>query len=169
MRSNRSAGLLMYRLGGGGGTIEVLLAHPGGPFFAKKDEGHWTIPKGEYFDSEDPLEAAQREFAEETGLNAAGPFIDLGEITQKGGKRVRAWAFAGECDPATLASNMFELEWPPRSGLVQAFPEVDRCEFFTLAEAARKIKPAQAPLLEMLRCMLLNVPSSEDGPESAIA
>lgn len=142
----------MYR--GNGKTLEVLLAHPGGPLFARKDDGHWTIPKGEYFDGEDPLDAAKREFKEETGLTSAGPFIDLGEITQKGGKRVRAWAFEGNCDPSAIVSNTFELEWPPRSGLVQSFPEVDRCGFFSIVRAERKIKVTQIPLLQALTLAL---------------
>jgi len=139
----------MYRMRGG--TIEVLLAHPGGPLFRNKDDGHWTLPKGEHDNDEDPLAAAQREFAEETGLQPQGPFIDLGEITQKGGKVVHAWAFAGDCDPATLVSNTFEMEWPPKSGRTQAFPEIDRCEFFPIGDAERKIKDRQRPLLEALQ------------------
>jgi predicted NUDIX family NTP pyrophosphohydrolase len=149
MSKRRSAGLLMYRICNG--ALEVLLAHPGGPLFAKKDDGHWTIPKGEYDDDDDALAAAQREFTEETSIQPRGPFIDLGEITQKGGKVVRAWAFAGECDPAAIASNTFKMEWPPRSGRTQSFPEVDRCDFFTLDEANRKIKEAQSPFIERLK------------------
>ncbi len=148
MPSRRSAGLLMYRVCDD--VIEVLLAHPGGPYFASKDAGHWSIPKGEYEESEDPLAAAQREFTEETGLIANAPFIELGEIKQKGGKLVRAWAFAGTCDPSSLISNTFELEWPPRSGRMQTFPEVDRSSFFTLDLAREAIKPAQLPLLDAL-------------------
>lgn len=141
----------MYRVQGERrATIEVLLAHPGGPLFAKKDDGHWTVPKGEYADDEDALEAARREFNEETGLTSSPPFIDLGEIKQKGGKLVRAWAFEGDCDPATIVSNTFEMEWPPKSGKRQSFPEVDRCAFFTLAQARDKIKPSQVPLLDAL-------------------
>ncbi|HVP72475.1 MAG TPA: NUDIX domain-containing protein [Phycisphaerales bacterium] len=149
MASRRSAGLLMYRERDG--AIEVLLAHPGGPLFAKKDLEHWTIPKGEYDDDEDPLEAARREFAEETGLTSQPPYIALGEIRQKGGKLVRAWAFKGDCDPSTIVSNTFELEWPPKSGKMQRFPEVDRCEFFSIAQATRKIKESQIPLIEALQ------------------
>lgn len=149
MRSRRAAGLLMYRVLRDG-AIEVLLAHPGGPLFARKDDGHWTIPKGEHDNNEDALQAAQREFSEETGLRPTPPFLPLGEITQKGGKVVRAWAFAGDCDPMTLVSNTFEMEWPPHSGKMQAFPEVDRCEFFSLKNARRKIKQAQTPLLDAL-------------------
>lgn len=148
MPTRHSAGLLMFRICNN--ELEVLLAHPGGPLYQRKDAGHWTIPKGEYEDSEDPLLAAQREFHEETGFLSQGPFIDLGEIVQKGGKHVRAWAFKGDCDPASMVSNTFEIEWPPRSGLAQSFPEVDRCAFFSLPQAEVKIKPAQIPLLHGL-------------------
>ena len=148
MASRRSAGLLMYRERDG--AIEVLLAHPGGPLFANKDLGHWTIPKGEYDEDEDPLEAARREFAEETGLTSLPPYVVLGEIRQKGGKLVRAWAFKGDCDPATIVSNTFDLEWPPKSGKMRMFPEVDRCEFFSIEQAQRKIKESQIPLIEAL-------------------
>jgi predicted NUDIX family NTP pyrophosphohydrolase len=145
----------MYRLREG--MLEVLLAHPGGPLFARKDEGHWTIPKGEYDPGEDALTAARREFQEETGLPApaaATAFIDLGAIRQTGGKVVQAWAFRGDCDPATIVSNTFEMEWPPRSGRMQTFPEVDRCAFLGLEHASRKIKPAQVPFLDRLRSAL---------------
>jgi predicted NUDIX family NTP pyrophosphohydrolase len=142
----------MYRVRGD--TIEVLLAHPGGPYFVRKDHGYWTIPKGEYDDNEDALAAAQREFNEETGLQAVGPFIDLGEIKQKGGKYVRAWGFKADCDPATLVSNTFEMEWPPKSGQYRTFPEVDRCEFFTLDDARRRIKETQVPLIDALDAAL---------------
>jgi predicted NUDIX family NTP pyrophosphohydrolase len=152
MSQRRSAGLLMYRTTRG--VLEALLAHPGGPLFRNKDDGHWTIPKGEYEADEDALAAAQREFAEETSLQppkAREAFLDLGEITQKGGKIVRAWAFEGDCDPSKLVSNTFEMQWPPKSGRMQSFPEVDRCEFFTIALAAHKIKETQRPLLINLK------------------
>ena len=149
----------MYRIRGG---VEVLLAHPGGPLFATKDDGHWTIPKGEYAEGEDALAAAQREFTEETGLVAREPFIRLGEIKQKGGKHVRAWAFAGDCDPTAIVSNTFELEWPPRSGRMQAFPEVDRCVFFRLHDARRKIKATQIPLLDALQAHVEPTGKTED-------
>jgi predicted NUDIX family NTP pyrophosphohydrolase len=113
-RPKRSAGLVMYRRRAGG--HEVFLVHPGGPVWAKRDLGAWTVPKGEYDDSEEPLAAAQREFQEETGFRAAPPFIELGSVRQKSGKVVMAWAFAGDCDPADLISNLCEIEWPPRSG-----------------------------------------------------
>ena len=147
-----SGGLLMYRVNGG--ALQVLLVHPGGPFFQNQDDGAWSIPKGEPGAGEELLDAAQREFAEETGLKASPPFIELSPITQKGGKVVQAWAFAGDCDPGQLRSNTFTLEWPPRSGRVQEFPEIDRAGWFDLAEARRKIKAAQIPLLEEL-CRLL--------------
>jgi predicted NUDIX family NTP pyrophosphohydrolase len=145
----KSAGLLMFRHDGG--TLRVLLAHPGGPFWQGKDEGAWTIPKGEYDESEQPLAAAQREFGEETGFAVSPPFISLGEVVQKSGKRITAWAFAGECDPAGLRCNHFELEWPPRSGRRQHYPEIDRVEWFALNDARGKINPAQRALLDRLK------------------
>ena len=146
--SRISAGLLMYRIKEG--ELQVLLAHPGGPYFVKKDEAAWTIPKGEPDGDEDLLLAAQREFKEETGLVAAGPFVPLRPIKQMGGKVVHAWAFAGDCDPATLASNTFAMEWPPKSGKRQEFPEIDRAEWFDLAAAQKKIKAGQEGLIEEL-------------------
>lgn len=143
-----SAGLLMYRICDG--KLQVLLAHPGGPLFKKKDEGHWTIPKGEPESGEDLLQAAQREFAEETGITPIGPFIELTPITQKGGKIVHAWGFRGDCDQRAIVSNTFTLEWPPRSGQQMDFPEIDRADFFDLTAAGRKIKPAQMALIEEL-------------------
>lgn len=148
-----SAGLLMYRRGDDG-VLQVLLAHPGGPFWAGKDKGFWTLPKGEYQEPEEPLAAARREFNEETGFDANPPFIPLGEVVQKGGKRIGAWAFAGECDPAQLRCNMFEIEWPPRSGQRQSHPEIDRVGWFTLEEARRKINAAQTELLDRLEAAL---------------
>ena len=142
----RSAGLLMYRRRAG--IVEVFLAHPGGPFWAKKDA--WTIPKGEYDDSEGPLDAARREFQEETGFTARGPFLPLGEIRQASGKLVIAWAFEGDCDPDCIQSNTYQMEWPPKSGKFVPCPEVDRAEFFRMAEARKKINPAQVALLEEL-------------------
>lgn len=147
-----SAGLLMYRIRNS--ELEILLVHPGGPFFQNKDHGAWSIPKGEIEPGEDLLSAAQREFAEETGFKASPPFIALSPITQKGGKVVHAWAFAGDCDPAQLRSNTFTLEWPPRSGRVQEFPEVDRAEWFGITEAEQKIKAAQIPLLDEVSRLL---------------
>jgi len=149
-----SAGLLMYRKREG--RIEVLLVHPGGPFFARRDEGAWSIPKGEIDPDEDALAAAQREFREETGLSAGGPFLDLGSVRQKGGKVVRAWAFAGDCDPQAIRSNTFTMEWPPRSGCVREFPEIDRAAFFSLQEARRRINSGQVPLLDALEQQVSN-------------
>lgn len=146
--AKRSAGLLMYRRGNG---LELFLVHPGGPFFAKKDEGAWTVPKGEIEEGDEPLPTARREFEEETGLPVPEEgFIELGEIQQKGGKRVLAWAFEGDCDPEEIRSNAFEMEWPPRSGRKQSFPEIDRARFFAPPEARRKINPAQAAFIDRL-------------------
>ena len=147
-----SAGLLMYRVCGG--QVEVLLVHPGGPLFRNKDDGAWSIPKGEPEPGEDLLATAQREFHEETGLAPTGPLLPLSPITQKGGKVVHAWAFAGDCDPAAIVSNTFDMEWPPHSGRQATFPEIDRAEFFALDQARRKIKPAQSPLIDELAAML---------------
>ena len=141
-----SAGLLMVRARQG--RLEVLLAHPGGPLFAKKDEGAWTIPKGELEEGEDELEAARREFEEETGVRPEGPFAKLAPVRQKGGKLVHAWACRGDCDPTAIRSNTFTLEWPPRSGRQREFPEIDRADFFPLEEARRKLNPAQAPWID---------------------
>jgi predicted NUDIX family NTP pyrophosphohydrolase len=146
-----SAGLLMYRRRGG--TLEVFLVHPGGPFWARKDAGAWSIPKGEIDPTEEPLAAAKREFTEETGFPAEGAFRPLAPITQAGGKMVQAWAVEGDLDPTALQSNSFSIEWPPRSGRQQAFPEIDRAAWFPLEIARRKINPAQAALLDELEAM----------------
>ena len=138
----------MYRIANG--ALDVLLAHPGGPFFKNKGDGHWSIPKGEPSPDEDLLLTAQREFEEETGLRPIGPYIELKPIKQKGGKVVHAWAFAGDCDPSTMCSNTFTMEWPPHSGRQAEFPEIDRCEFFDLTVAHRKIKDGQDKLLDEL-------------------
>ena len=130
--------------------MEVLLVHPGGPFWAKKDLGAWTIPKGEGTEGEDELATARREFEEETGLRPEGTFVALGRVRQKGGKVVTAWAFEGDCDPAAIQSNTYRMEWPPKSGEWQTFPEVDRAAWFELAEARRRINPAQVELLDAL-------------------
>ncbi len=151
----RSAGLLVYRCRGGGGELELLLAHPGGPFFTRRDEGVWTIPKGEYDDDEPALAAAEREFAEEVGLvPPEGDRLDLGEVVQASGKRVRAFAVEGDLDLSGAMSNLFELDWPPRSGRMERFPEVDRVEWFPLEEARRRIKPAQAALFVRLAALV---------------
>lgn len=145
-----SAGVLLYRRAPAG--LEVLLVHPGGPFWAKKDAGAWMLPKGELRPGEEALAAAQREFTEETGfsLPADAGYIPLGEVRQRGGKTVVAFALESNCDPAALRSNTFEIEWPPRSGKRQPFPEVDRAAFFTLTEAAKKILPSEAAFLDRL-------------------
>jgi len=147
-----SAGLLMYRIKDG--AIQVLLAHPGGPYFVNKDDGDWSIPKGEPGPDEDLFLTAQREFQEETGLKPAGPFIPLQAVKQKGGKVVHAWACEGDCDPATLQSNTFTMEWPPKSGQQKQFPEIDRAEFFDLETARRKVKAAQVGLIDELETIL---------------
>jgi predicted NUDIX family NTP pyrophosphohydrolase len=145
-----SAGILLYRQAGGG--LEVLLVHPGGPLWARRDLGAWSIPKGQYVEGEEePLSAARREFAEELGSPPPqGETIDLGEIRQKGGKRVRAWAIAGDLDSEHFHSNTFAIEWPPRSGQMREFPEVDRAEWFGLPDARERINSAQAAFLDRL-------------------
>lgn len=152
MASKRSAGLLLYRTRHG--AIEAFLVHPGGPFWAKKDEGAWTIPKGEIDEGEDPLAAAMREFAEETGTMLQGEFRALPPVRQAGGKTVLAWALAGELDAAAIRSNEFEMEWPPKSGKRRRFPEIDRAEWFALEEARRKINKAQIVLLDALVALI---------------
>ena len=148
-----SAGILLWRLRDG--TLEVLLAHNGGPYWAKKDHGHWTIPKGEAEPGEELPAVARREFAEETGhVLPDGPRIDLGEIRQKSGKLVLGWAVEGDLDPATAVSNTYEVEWPPRSGRMQSFPEIDRVEWFGLDEARARLKAAQVPFLDRLEAAL---------------
>jgi predicted NUDIX family NTP pyrophosphohydrolase len=142
----RSAGLLMYRRSTG--LLEVFLIHPGGPYWAKKDKGAWAIPKGEYEKQEDALTAARREFGEETGFAAEGTFVDLGSIRQTSGKIVRAWAFEGDCNPASLVSNLCEIEWPPRSGHRIEIPEVDQGRWFTIDDARRYIRKDQEELLD---------------------
>jgi predicted NUDIX family NTP pyrophosphohydrolase len=146
--SKQSAGLLMYRRRAG--ELEFLLVHPGGPFWKAKYAGAWTIPKGEIEEGEDALAAAKREFEEELGFKLEGEFIELMPIKQKSGKRVQAWAFEGDCDTSQIKSNTFTMEWPPRSGKMSEFPEVDRAAFFDLREAKEKINPAQVALLEEL-------------------
>jgi predicted NUDIX family NTP pyrophosphohydrolase len=149
--TRRSAGLLLYRIAAG--DLEVLLVHPGGPFWAKKDLGVWSVPKGEYDDAEEALACALRELEEELGALPRldrEALLDLGEVMQKGGKVVRAWAAEADFDPATLRSNTFTMEWPPRSGQRQEFPEVDRAEWFSPDEARSRINPAQEPFLTRL-------------------
>ncbi|TWR27028.1 NUDIX domain-containing protein [Mucilaginibacter achroorhodeus] len=149
----QSAGLLLYR------TVEnrtqVFLVHPGGPFFAKKDDSSWSIPKGQFDDDEDALAAAKREFVEEIGKTIDGDFIKLQPIRQKSGKTVYAWAVEADIDHTSIVSNTFEIEWPPRSGKRKSFPEIDRAGWFTLQEAEQKLIPAQVKLVEELATMLL--------------
>lgn len=147
MKKN-SAGLLMYRWNQG--VLNVLLAHPGGPFWAKKDSGAWSIPKGELTENEDALQAAKREFLEETGITVSGELVPLTPQKQPGGKVIHAWAFEGDCDPSAISSNTFAMEWPPRSGKIQEFPEVDRVAWLTLDAAREKIVKGQLPFIEEL-------------------
>ena len=144
----RSAAILMWKRDGG--RLHVLLVHPGGPFWRNKDLGAWSIPKGEYPDEEDAESAARREFAEELGLEMSAPLTALGQVKQRGGKLVTAFAAELDLDPRSLRSNTFEMEWPPRSGKRQSFPEVDRAEWFRLEEAREKINAGQRPLLDRL-------------------
>ncbi len=148
----KSAGILLFRRRQG--AIEFFLVHPGGPFWAKKDAGAWSIPKGEYETGEDPLEAAKREFQEETGCAVSGEFIPLTPRQQAGGKIVTAWAVEGDCDPSSIKSNTFSMEWPPRSGRMKEFPEVDRAGWFTKAEAKEKILSGQAAILDEIEEIL---------------
>jgi predicted NUDIX family NTP pyrophosphohydrolase len=157
MAERTSAGILLYRRRPVDGRLEVLLAHPGGPYFAKRDLGDWTIPKGEPDGAGESLDAAaRREFAEETGteIDPAAPTIELGTIVQKGGKVVHGWGVEGDLDPATAHSNEFEVVWPPRSGRTERFPEIDRVEWFDADEARRRIKPTQAPFIDRLEAAL---------------
>jgi predicted NUDIX family NTP pyrophosphohydrolase len=148
MAAKKAAGLLLYHFRDS--ELKVFLTHPGGPFWAKKDIGAWTIPKGEFEGDEYPIDAAKREFHEETGCIAEGNFVPLRPLKQRGGKTVYAWAVEGDCDADAITSNLFSMEWPPRSGKQREFPEVDRAGWFTLTEAKEKIQPAQVVLLEEL-------------------
>ncbi|HEX6084207.1 MAG TPA: NUDIX domain-containing protein [Thermoanaerobaculia bacterium] len=149
MPKKTSAGILLYRRRGN--ELEVFLVHPGGPFWAKKDLGAWSLPKGEIEEGEDPLTAARRELTEETGLTIEGDFRPLRPQKQKSGKTILAWAVEGDCDPAQLRSGLFSMEWPPRSGRQQEFPEVDRGAWFSIEEARQRINAGQAPFLDELR------------------
>lgn len=160
-RARISAGLLLYRVRAE--TVEVLLAHPGGPYFRNRDLGAWSIPKGELDGSEDLLQAARREFAEEIGCAPDGPFVGLDPVRQKGGKTVYAFAVQGDCEPSQICSNTFSIEWPPRSGRQQEFPEIDRAEFFDLATAREKINAAQATFLDQL---VQNLEADSKGVDS---
>ena len=147
--TKRSAGILLFK--GRGAGLRLLLVHPGGPFWAKKDEGAWSIPKGEYDEGEDPLAVARREFEEELGSPApSGALTELGELVQPSRKRVTAYAIEGDLDPSSLESNLFKMEWPPKSGTMQSFPEVDRAQWFTVEEAREKILSGQRAFIERL-------------------
>ena len=148
----KSAGILLYRVKNK--FLEVFLVHPGGPFWAKKDLGVWSIPKGEFTEDENPLDAAKREFQEEIGIYCTGEFIPLTAAKQKGGKIVYAWALEGDIDPNQIKSNTFEIEWPPKSGKKQEFPEIDKGEWFNISEAKQKINKNQVALIEELMSKL---------------
>lgn len=152
--ARKSAGVLMYRFRCD--NLEVFLVHPGGPYWSKKDLGSWSIPKGEYADSEDPFQVARREFFEETGFEAAGDFRALTPLKQPGGKVVTAWAVQGDCDPDAVTSNLFTMEWPPKSGIFKEFPEVDRGEWFTVRDARKKVLKGQVPFIDQL-CEILGI------------
>lgn len=158
--ARHSAGLLLYRRREA--TLEVFLVHPGGPFWAKKDAGAWSIPKGEAAEGEDLLTRARQEFAEETGFALAGDFRPLAPVKQAGGKIVHAWAVEGDCDADAIRSNSFAMEWPPRSGRVRSFPEVDRAAWFSLGAAREKINKAQANLLDQLERLVAPGPAAVD-------
>ena len=153
MAKKETAGILLYRVRQG--AFEVFLVHPGGPFWMKKDDGAWSIPKGEIEEGEDHLHAAKREFHEETGFSLDGNFIALTPLKQRGGKTVHAWAMKGDVDAQSIKSNLFSMEWPPRSGKHAEFPEVDRAGWFTLEAAKEKILPGQAEFLEELRRLVI--------------
>jgi predicted NUDIX family NTP pyrophosphohydrolase len=157
--TKRSAGIVMFRWRQR--TLEFLLVHPGGPFWAKKDVGAWSIPKGLFESGEDALSAAKREFEEETGFRPDGPFLELGSFRQPGGKTIWAWAVEGEYDLATFRSNTFPMEWPPKSGRIQQFPEVDRAEWFGAPEAVQKISKGQVAIIEALLSKL----GARSGPD----
>jgi predicted NUDIX family NTP pyrophosphohydrolase len=146
--AKRSAGLLLFRRVNG--ELEIFLVHPGGPFWAKKDEGAWSLPKGEYSEGEDPLVAAKREFQEETGFSVDGDFIPLGELRQPGGKIVSAWAVEKDVDSGSVKSNTFSMEWPPKSGKIREFPEVDRAGWFTVSDARAKLLKGQVSFVDRL-------------------
>jgi predicted NUDIX family NTP pyrophosphohydrolase len=151
MAKKASAGLLLYRRRA---ELEVFLVHPGGPFWAKKDTGAWSLPKGEFGKDEDPLQAAKRELTEETGFQIDGEFRPLDPVKQAGGKIVYAWAIEADCDPARVRSNLFSMEWPPKSGRTQEFPEVDRAGWFNVAEARKRILASQIGFLDQLMSLL---------------
>src|SRR5687767_5569992 len=150
--AKKSAGILLYKVEDD--LLKIFLVHPGGPFWAKKDNGAWTIPKGEFDDNEDPLNAAKREFEEETGTKLSGKFIALNPVKQKSGKTVYAWALEGDIDPAKIKSNEFEIEWPPGSGKMKSFPEIDKAAWFEANEATKKIIEAQSSLIHQLKAVV---------------
>lgn len=151
--SKESAGIILYRFSNG--SLEIFLVHPGGPFWKNKEPGAWSIPKGELEENEDPFEAAKREFKEETGFTLNGNFIALTPVKLKSGKKVFAWATEGNINPDEIRSNLFEIEWPPRSGQKQKFPEIDKAGWFTLNHAKEKINQGQLPLITELMSLLL--------------
>jgi predicted NUDIX family NTP pyrophosphohydrolase len=161
MAKKISAGLLLYRRRG---ELEVFLVHPGGPFWAKKDAAAWSLPKGEIAEGEDPLDTAKREFTEETGFPIDGEFRQLTPVKQAGGKIVQAWAIEADCDAAQIRSNLFSLEWPPKSGKTQQFPEVDRAAWFNIPAARQRINPAQSGFLDQLTSLLGIVKEPEQAP-----
>ena len=152
MRKKQSAGILLYRIRSH--AVQILLVHPGGPFWVRKDEGAWSIPKGEYDEGVDPLEAAKREFLEETGFEVQGETVPLMPVRQPSGKIISVWAVTGDIDATSMRSTSFRMEWPPKSGNFQEFPEVDRAEWFDLSTAHRKILPGQRPFLAQLERMV---------------
>jgi predicted NUDIX family NTP pyrophosphohydrolase len=153
--TKRSAGILMFRFSVGG--LEVFLVHPGGPFWAKKGDGTWSIPKGLYENDENPLDAAKREFKEETGCSPDGEYLRLGDFKQPSGKIISAWGVEGDVDSSKIKSNLFSMEWPPKSGRMQEFPEVDRAGWFILHQAMQKITKGQIPILQALSVKLRHV------------
>jgi predicted NUDIX family NTP pyrophosphohydrolase len=159
MANKKAAGLLLYRRGKSG--LEIFLGHPGGPFWARKDTGAWAIPKGEIEEGEDPLAAAKREFCEETGFAIEGTFVPLTPLKQRGGKLVHAWAVEFDCDADAIRSNLFSMEWPPRSGRRQDFPEMDRAQWFTVDTAREKMLPSQLPFVdELLNILNASAPAA---------
>ena len=160
MARKTSAGLLLYRRCT---ELEVFLVHPGGPFWSRKDAGAWSIPKGEFADVEEPLQAAKREFMEETGFTISGEFRDLDPLKQPGGKIIYAWAIEADCDPGQIRSNLFSLEWPPKSGKMQHYPEVDRAAWFNISEARKKILVGQVGFIEQLIAALGTIESESHG------
>ena len=150
--AKKSAGILLYRKKNN--ALEFFLVHPGGPFWKNKDLGAWSIPKGEFAEEEDPLKAAKRELEEEVGITCSGPFMELTAVRQKAGKTVYAWGAEKDVDPATLKSNSFQMEWPPKSGKMKDFPEIDKGQWFYAEEAKKKINMSQAPLIDELILLL---------------